>query len=236
LDLEASLRREQRQFEAAAELLERALATAPASARAHVLMKKAVTFEQAGAIDAAVATLREAASLAETVGEPRDRWVLLFNLLVNLCHLGHHGEAENHLPALGELTLELGNRLDTLRLAWLTGRVAAGLGRSEQARTAFDSVRRAFALLGNAYDAALVSLDLAVLLLEAGEKAAVRTLAAEMAWIFDAQRVHREALAALALFCDAAKSETATVELARRLVEYLQQARRMPWLRFESEK
>lgn len=236
LDLEASLRREQRQFEVAADLLERALATAPASARAHVLMKKAVTFEQAGAIDAAVAALRQAAPLAEAVGEPRDRWLLLFNLLVNLCHLGHHGEAENHLPALGELTLELGNRLDTLRLAWLTGRVAAGLGRSEQARTAFDSVRRTFARLGNAYDAALASLDLAVLLLEAGEKAAVRALAAEMAPIFDAQRVHREALAALALFCDAAKSETATVELARRLVEYLEQARRMPWLRFESEK
>jgi transcriptional regulator with XRE-family HTH domain len=236
LDLEASLRREQRQFEVAAGLLERALARAPASARAHVLLMKAVTFEQAGAIDAAVAALRQAAPMAAALGEPRDRWVLLFNLLVNLCHLGHHGEAEHHLPALGELTLELGNRLDTLRLTWLTGRIAAGLGRSEQARAAFESVRRTFALLGNAYDAALASLDLAVLLLEAGEKAAVRALAAEMAPIFDAQRVHREALAALALFCDAVQSETATVELARRLVEYLEQARRKPWLRFEGEK
>jgi hypothetical protein len=53
--------------------------------------------------------------------------------------------------------------------------------------------------------------------------------------IFKAQKVEREALAALKIFCDAAKRETATVELARRLVKFLYRAQHDPELRFEAE-
>ena len=52
--------------------------------------------------------------------------------------------------------------------------------------------------------------------------------------IFEAQGVHREALAALRLFCEAAQSEEATAGLARRVMEYLNRARLNPELRFEA--
>ena len=232
LDLEASLRREQRRFQAALELLDEALVAAPTESKGRVLLKRAVTLEQAGRIEDAVATLREAAPLVENGAEPRERWVLRFNLLVNLCHLGSHAQAEAELPVLQTLTRELGNDLDLVRVAWLSGRIAAGRGRKEEARAAFEKVVGDFSRLGNAYDTALVSLDLALLHLEAGRAAEVRELAARMVWIFGAQRVHREALAALALFCKAAESETATVELVRRVLDYLERARRDPELRF----
>jgi hypothetical protein len=47
-----------------------------------------------------------------------------------------------------------------------------------------------------------------------------------MLWIFRAQGVHQEALAALKLFYDAAQQEAATVELARRVIAEIEQARR----------
>jgi hypothetical protein len=45
--------------------------------------------------------------------------------------------------------------------------------------------------------------------------------------------MHREVLAALTLFRDAAETESLTLELARRLVAYLHRARHTPNLRFE---
>ena len=52
--------------------------------------------------------------------------------------------------------------------------------------------------------------------------------------IFKAQKVEREALAALQIFYDAAKRETATVELTRRIVKFLYRAQHDPKLRFEA--
>ncbi|HVR10743.1 MAG TPA: hypothetical protein VMW75_22045 [Thermoanaerobaculia bacterium] len=49
-------------------------------------------------------------------------------------------------------------------------------------------------------------------------------LAAEMAWIFNARGVHRETLAALQLFREAAERETLTVELVRRRRAHLERA------------
>jgi transcriptional regulator with XRE-family HTH domain len=233
LDLEGSLRRDQRRFEAALELLERATALAPAAARGRILLKKAFTLEQAGNVDAAMTALRAASPLVEAAGEPRDRWVLGINLLVNLCHLGRYAEATARLPALRGLTRQLGNKLDRLRVRWLGGRIAAGQGNRDEAQTTFARVLRQFASLGNGYDAALVALELAVLHLEQGRAAEVRVLASEMVWIFHARNIHREALAALALFCRAAERDAASTDLTRRIITYLERARHDPKLRFE---
>jgi hypothetical protein len=72
-----------------------------------------------------------------------------------------------------------------------------------------------------------------VLLLEEGRTAEVAGLAAEMLQVFRGQTVHREALAALRLFCRAARGGSATVDLARRVLAYLERARHDPHLRFE---
>ncbi len=235
LDLEASLRRELGEFEQALDLLGRALAAAPAAARGRILLNRAVTLEYQGEIDAALAVLREAAPLIEAAREPRDRLVVRFNGIVILCHLGRHQEAEAQLPELRNKIVELGNELDLLRHGWLSARVAAGLGKREAARVAFEEVRRQFAQAGNPYDTALVSLELSMLELEEGHLGEVRALAEAMLWIFSSQQVHREALAALRLYCRAAANDTATAALARRLFDYLERARRDPGLRFEAQ-
>ncbi len=85
-------------------------------------------------------------------------------------------------------------------------------------------VRRVFEQRGLAFDYALASMELALLLLKEGRAAEVATLAAEMVPIFQTQQVEREALAALQLFYDATKRKTATVELAQRMVKFLHRA------------
>ena len=65
-----------------------------------------------------------------------------------------------------------------------------------------------------------------VLNLEEERTGEVREMALEMAWIFQAQGIAREALAALSLFCEAAGRETATVELARQVSAEIEKARR----------
>jgi transcriptional regulator with XRE-family HTH domain/predicted negative regulator of RcsB-dependent stress response len=232
LYLEASLRRDQRRFREALRLLDRARAEAPPAAVGRILMKRASTLEQMGEAEQASAVLREAAPLLDQATEPRLPWVLRFNLTTILCQLERYGEAEALLPEVRELALALGKELDQVRVTWLEGRVAAGRGRTAQALVALEEARREFTARELAYDAALVSLDLAALHLQQRHTSEVRALARELVWIFKAPAFHREALAALRLFCQAAEKETATLDLVRRLVDYLAKARHDPRLRF----
>lgn len=233
LGLEASLRRAQRRLPEALKLLDRALETDRGDLKKQLLLNKANTLEDFGDFEGAITALRCAAPLVRAEGEPQLLFALDANLAVNLCFLGQHAKAELLLPELRELATKLNNALDVVRLRWLEGRTAAGLGRRDEALIALSHVRDEFAAREIGYDAALVSLELAVLYLEQRQVAAVRNLARQMLWIFRAQGVHREALAALRLFCKAAEQDTVTLDLARKLVVYFHRAQNDPGLRFE---
>ena len=229
LDLEASLRRDQRRFPESLDLLDRALAASGGdqAAAGRILLKKEFTLEQMGDIEGALAALAGAAPLVEASGDPHLLFTLRFNTADDLRHLEHYEEAAARLPGVRELAEQQGNDLDLLRLAWLEARVAAGLGRKEEAMAGLEQVQRAFTERTLAYDAALAGLDLAALWLEAGRTAEVRELAVAMAWIFKAKGIAREALASLKLFCEAAQWEKATAALARRTLVEVEKAMRV---------
>jgi TPR repeat protein len=124
--------------------------------------------------------------------------------------------------------------LDEVRLHWLEGRLAVSDGRTEEAAALLMQVRGEFASRLMAFDGALVSLELAEVYAAQGRADAVKSLARQMAWIFEGVGVHSEAKKAIALFRRAAEQEAVTVELAHRLVEYLHLARHDPQLRFEA--
>lgn len=234
LDLHASLRRDQRRLPDALELLDRALAKGKVGGEeGRILLNKAFTLEQMGEHEQAIVSLKSAASAVDGESDPRLFCVLQFNLAVNLWHLERYEEAAELIPSLRHLAVELGNALDLVRVLWLEARIAAGLGRRSEAISLLEQVCGEFTSRGLAYDMALVSLELAVFYLEERRSRDVQTLARHMAPIFRAQGVHREALAALRLFCEAAEQDTATVELARRLADYLRKARYEPGLKFE---
>lgn len=78
-----------------------------------------------------------------------------------------------------------------------------------------------------------MSLDLALVYGKTGRIAELKSLAEEMHAVFASKDIHREALAALRLFGDAAREERLTVEFLEDLVLYLKRARSNPTLRFK---
>ena len=234
-DLEASLRREQRRFPEALECIRRAFAVCGGepAATGHILLNKEHLFAAMGDTEAALSALSEATPFIEAVGDPYQLFFLRFKVAKNLCALGRYVEAADRLPVVRQMATEQGMKLNLIRVAWLTAKVDAGLGRVEEAKAGLEQVREDFRTHGLPYEAALASLDLAVIYLKEGRTAEVKELAVAMGWIFTAKGITREALAALTLFCKAAEQEAATVELARRVEQFLRRAQLDPGLRFE---
>lgn len=233
LSLEASLRIDQCRFAEAKSLIDHALTVDQGALRLSLLFNRARLLEWEGDYNGALETLEQMAPLVISQENQRLLLMLQHNTAWNLAHLEQYVKAETLLPKVRALTFQLNNDLDVLRLRWLEGRIASGLGNSEEAIRAFSQLRVEFARREIAYDAALVTLELALVRLEQERTQEVKTLAREMAPIFQAQKVHREALAALRLFCKAAENDLATVGLARRIVDYLYRAQHNPHLRFE---
>jgi transcriptional regulator with XRE-family HTH domain len=231
--IEAVLRWDQRNFPLALKRIEQALELDDGELRGKILLTKANIHDALGETEESTAALLEAAPLIDAEREPRLAFGLEFNLLDDLCHLKRAEEARERLMSLRKLAERLGGKLDLDRVVWLEGRVAAGLGQWERARSLFEQVRSAFNKEEQSYDYALVSLDLALGHVEQGHAAEVRAIADEMFWIFQRQLVHREALAALRVFSAAARQEVATVELTRSVIRFRRRARHDPELRFE---
>jgi tetratricopeptide (TPR) repeat protein len=230
LDLEASLRRDQRRFDEALALLDEAFTVGRRGA--HVLIKKGFTLEVMGDYERAVETLLQAAPLVEAENDARLRYMRLFNLAVCKTHLGHYGEASQLLHQVRQVVTERGDENELSRVIWLDGRIAAGLGRTNEALDLLAQARQRFSANSMSYDVALALLEEAALLLEEGRTAEVRELAPELANLFQSKEVHREALAALQLFGEAVERETATSELAHRVLRFLFRARHDQGLRF----
>lgn len=231
-DLKASLRRAQRRFEDALALLDRALEVGRCPAR--YLINKGFTLEVMGEYERAVETLLAAEPLVERQADARLRNILKLNLAVNACHLGRFREAGELTQQVRDLAAEMGDEIGVLRATWLEGRIAAGQGRTQEALRWLAQARQEFELRAMGYDVALALLEEAALLLDEGRAPEVKALAQELNKVFKAKGVHREALAALRLFQDAAEREAASAELARRVLGYLFRARYDQGLRFES--
>jgi transcriptional regulator with XRE-family HTH domain len=229
--LEASLHREQDRPHEALALLEEALLVSNRKEKGNLLINKAKALQVAENYIEAIDALREAAQYIK----PRNlrlAFALRFELAVSLWHLERFAEALQLLPEIQGLALQLGQKIDTLRTAWLEAQIIASMGRSVESIELLSGVRCEFMALEMAYDAALVSLALAEVLLKLQRSPEVKILARQMTPIFNSQGVHQKALQALLLFRRAAEAERATVELVRSIGEYLRRARGRPDLEY----
>jgi tetratricopeptide (TPR) repeat protein len=228
LELETSLRRAERRFPEALKLLDRArkISGEEPIKVSRILLQKEHVLSFMGNIEDALGALAEAAPFVEAAGDPDLLLRFRFNMADDLCRLERYSQAAELLPFVRDMALNQRNELDLIRVLWLEAKVAAGQGRIEEAVAGLQHVRRDFLDHDLPYVAAVASLDLALLWLRAGRTTQVRELAIEMEAVFRAKKIHREALAALRLFCEAAKQETATVALVRRTIADVERAKR----------
>lgn len=232
--VEAALHLAERDLPLALKRIEEALELDKGERKGKILLTKANIHDALNDPEASVAANLEALPLLDTEREPRLAWIVLHNLIGDLLHLDRAEEARQRLPLVRRLAERLEGELDLARVLWYEARVAEALGDLHGARKRFEQVRRAFGKPELIYKRALVTMDLAAVLLKQGEPARVRTLAEEMLGIFRSQEVLPEALAAIRVFCEAVKQETATVELARRVARFLDRAESNPELKFEA--
>lgn len=178
LHLESSLRRQALNIPEALSLLERALAICPPSSVPTILVKKAKTLEEVGDYKTAIKTLERALPLIEPTDEHL-QFAARFNLAENLYQVGRHAEAKPMMRRIRELAERLGKDLHKVRLRWLEGRIAAKLDRVDDAAAALREVRGEFVKRQIAFDAGLVTVELAVLLADHGRMAEAKALTAE---------------------------------------------------------
>lgn len=179
-----------------------------------------------GDTELALARIHEALGLLDPATDARLYYYARYNEALYLAEDGRFQDAADllamHRPGLEGLDERCMDRW----LLWLSARIAHGLGELAAAETAYSEVRRRYIEARLPYDAAIVSLDLALLYAEAGRPERVRQLAIDMLPVFQSREIHREAFATLMLFYEAAQAETVTVEMVRGLVAHLRRIQR----------
>lgn len=231
-NLETSLWRSLRDFPRALELSERVvegyLELGQIDAAARALQKRSLILEEMEEPEEAIRVL---ATGSELLADSHDRHLLLsirHSLAICLARTGRAREAGALLQDNRELYSRYSSpKLDGCRL-WLEGLIALGSDDLDAAVEALGRSRETFERHGFPYDTAQVSLDLAVALAGLGRAAEVAELAAATYAFMESREVHPDALAALAVFRQAAAHETLNRELLRGLAQRLDRAATLP--------
>ncbi|HEX5759587.1 MAG TPA: hypothetical protein VF121_10365 [Thermoanaerobaculia bacterium] len=230
LELTAALRIDQRRFEEARTLLEWALGVYESEDARHsagkVLTQTAHLSLVGGEPEEAVGLLARALTLLDPVLEPTVLLAAVHNLLDGFVHCGRFREAGLLLWRTRKLYAAHGGRFYDLRLLWIEGRVASGLGHRGRAERCFRRARGGFLDVRLPYFAALVATDLAILLLEKGRAAEARELIEETLETFNVLHIRREAVGAMILLNDAVQQEQLSIAALRQLAAELQKIER----------
>lgn len=217
LELRASLARARRRFDEAERLLRRVIVIYRDIGDRHLegrgLVGLALLRYCLDEPGEALELVDLAASRIDGLRDPHLHFVLAKNRALYLSALGRTEEARALLPEVRRLARVLGNRLDHLRLLWVSALVHRDRGRQELAAFALRRVLHGFVAERLPFDAALAALDLAALYLQAGRLDDTALLARETTKIFATLDVQPDLLAALALFHQAAKRKSLTLQL-----------------------
>jgi tetratricopeptide (TPR) repeat protein len=227
-DLESSLRRVLRDFPRALELSQRVvegnLELGQTAAAAQALQQRAIMLDEMGEVDAAIEVLQIASVMAASESSPLLVCTIRHSLAVCLARSGRPSEAAELLAENRDLYGQLSSpKIDGCRL-WLEGLIALESGRPAAAAERLARSRSTFGEHGFGYDLAQVSLDLAEAFASLGRFADIRELAAETYLFMESRHVHPDALAALAVFSQAAAREQLDRELLRSLARRLERA------------
>jgi tetratricopeptide (TPR) repeat protein len=229
MDLTASLRGAQRRFGEALELLDAVYRLYESHGDRHnagrALISKGLYTGYDNNPEEAVRLLSAGLALIHPASDPKLVILAIHNLITFLADCGRFREAQRLLRRIRK-AYDAGDRLNLIKLRWLEGKIAAGLGQLRRAEQFLLQASQDLEAAGLHYHAAVASLDLAAIWLSQGKKAETRTLVAELVANFQARRIAREALAALVLLKEAFDLDhSEPLELLRAVSRYLKGSR-----------
>jgi tetratricopeptide (TPR) repeat protein len=237
LDLEGSLRRDQRQLGEAARLFAKAAGIFLGQGDPHrcgrSLLKLSTVQYFAGDLEEAMITLRRSLERLDLEREPRLRLHAGHNLADYLTLAERFEEALAVYRETRSLYREFPEPWVQNRRKWVRARILRGMGKPRLAESLLLAVRDGFLAEGVPFDTALVSLEIAALYAEQGRNGEIKKLAGEMLPVFSSLRIHREALAALSFLLQAIQSESASARLVTAVASYLRQVEHDPSLPFQ---
>lgn len=203
MDFNASLYVDQRRFTEAIQLLDGIYTIYQALGEAHhagrALISKGIATGYALETTQALALLCHGLLLIDAEQDPKLVLAGVHSLLYFLVEDGQLTEANHLLEISRPLYSAQGGSLDKLKARWLEGLIVADRGDDENAEAILREVRTGFAAAELPYDAALVSLALAEVLLRAGRTQEVTMLVEEMLALFRVHCIRREAIGAVLL-------------------------------------
>lgn len=236
--LEASLRIDLRQFEEAEALLLRALDAyrdlGQTTHAGRTLLKLGHLFSSAGQPETAIGPYEAALDLLPRDREPRLHLAARFNLAHCHFELGGVIEARDLLTYDEDLYERHSDGHTAVRRQWLEGRIAAATGELGESEQLLLRTRETFASQGGGFDAALVSMDLALLYQQLGRTDDLLETVSAAVQIFAAYALHREGLAALIMLRDAVRQKAATAETIERVARFLRDSADDPAARFQA--
>lgn len=219
LSFAVSLRKDQRRLVEAEVFVDQALDLAEeledTEQQARLLIKKSDLQYQSHQLLLAVGTTQKALELLDESPNRYLQHCAHHNLAFYLAEGSLYLQAREYLAEHRSFFLDGPDSYGQLRLRWIEGRIAEGLGEMRGAEGAYRMVQQAFLAKGLLDDAASATLDLAALLTATGRLDEVADLAAAALVSFQALGVEREALAALSLLHGAVVTGTVSAAAIR---------------------
>ena len=218
-DLDASLLCDLRRFKEAFRMLDIAYAIHRRHSDAHevgrILILKGLYTGYAGQPEEGLQLLVQGLPMIDRARDSKLVFHTLHNILLFRVELGEYEAAQRQLQRMRSLYASHAAWLDLVKLHRLEAEIAAGLGDLATAEATFQQIRQDLDDAGLAYQAGLVSLDLASVWLRQGRTAEVRALVTETMATFRVLGTEREALSALHMLQEALERDQATLDVVR---------------------
>jgi hypothetical protein len=239
LDLRASLYRARRELSSARAALAVACSIYLRYGQRHLagraMIGHAIHTGLAGEPETALRLISNGLSLIEGDREPDLVLAAVHNQIWFLVDCERYDEARKILFLNRYRFQQEAGHIFALKVRWLEGRIDAGRGQQARAAEALHEARDGFEAVGLGYNAALVTLDLAAVILRQGRAAEASALVVDAAEAFTALRIHREMLMAVLYLRETVLRGAAEVPLLEKVSTFLRRAEHDASARFEPQ-
>ncbi|HSK79288.1 MAG TPA: hypothetical protein VLQ45_22740, partial [Thermoanaerobaculia bacterium] len=156
-----------------------------------------------------------------------------------LCFLVEAGEfieARKLLFLNRSLLRQVGGRTNEIKLIWLEARIHQGMKAFAKAERGLRKVREGFQKQELPYDAAIASLDLAMVLLSQSQTGEARPILLDAVQVFNDLKIGREAMGAVLLLRQSAEMEQETarlLDIVSQVAAFLRRAEHDPNAKFD---